>query len=81
MSEVVKDEQLAARDFWAGVDHAELKTNLRYPGFLFLTSEENRLPKVKGRAPFVGEHNPKIYLDELGLSETELNSLRREGIV
>jgi len=81
MSEVVNDEQLAARDFWVGVDHAELKTNLRYPGFLFLTSEENCLPKVRRRAPFVGEHNSEIYLDELGLSEAELNSLRREGIV
>jgi benzylsuccinate CoA-transferase BbsE subunit len=81
MSEVVEDEQLAARGFWVGVDHAELRTNLRYPGFLFHTTEENCLPKIKGRAPFVGEHNPEIYLEELGLREDELNSLRREGVV
>ena len=81
MSEVVKDEQLAARDFWADVEHAELKTNLRYPGFLFLTSEEKCLPKVRRRAPFIDEHNSEIYLGELGLRETELNSLRKEGIV
>ncbi len=81
MSEVVKDEQLGARDFWVDVDHAELKTTLRYPGFLFLTSDVDCLPNVKHRAPFVGEHNPEIYLDELGLSESELNSLRRAGIV
>ena len=81
MSEVVEDEQLAARNFWVGVDHAELGTNLRYPGFLFQTTEEKCLPKVRRRAPFVGEHNPEIYIGELGLSEAELNSLRREGIV
>jgi crotonobetainyl-CoA:carnitine CoA-transferase CaiB-like acyl-CoA transferase len=39
MSGVVEDEQLAARNFWVGVDHSELRTSIRYPGFLFLTSE------------------------------------------
>ena len=81
MSEVVEDEQLAARGFWAGVDHAELGANLRYPGFLFRTTEEKCMPNVRRRAPFIGEHNAKIYIGELGLSEDELNSLRREGIV
>jgi len=81
MSEVVEDEQLAARDFWVGVDHAELGASLRYPGFLFLSSEENCLPKVRRRAPFIGEHNSEIYLGELGLREAEWNPLRREGVV
>ncbi|HVP79476.1 MAG TPA: CoA transferase [Thermodesulfobacteriota bacterium] len=81
MSEVVEDEQLAARGFWVGVDHAELRTNLRIPGFLFQTTEEKCLPKVRRRAPFIGEHNPEIYIGELGLHEDELNTLRREGIV
>lgn len=81
MSEVVDDEQLAARDFWAGIDHAALKANLRYPGFLFQTSEGKCLPKVRGRAPLIGEHNPEIYVGELGLCEDELKALRREGIV
>jgi benzylsuccinate CoA-transferase BbsE subunit len=81
MSEVVEDEQLAARSFWVGVDHAELRTHIRYPGFLFLTSEEQCMPKVRRRAPFIGEHNTEIYIGELGLSEGELSSLRRQGIV
>lgn len=81
MSDVVEDEQLAARGFWVGVDHAELGTNLRYPGFLFRTTEEQCNPKVKRRAPFIGEHNREIYVGELGFLEAELNSLRREGIV
>jgi formyl-CoA transferase len=81
MSEVVEDEQLAARGFWVGVDHAELRTHIRYPGFLFLTTEEKCVPTVRRRAPFIGEHNTEIYIGELGLREDELNSLRREGIV
>lgn len=81
MSEVVEDEQLAARGFWADVDHPELRTHLRTPGFLFQTTEEKCLPKVRRRAPFIGEHNPEIYIGELGLRESELNVLRKEGIV
>jgi len=81
MSGVVEDEQLAARDFWVGVDHSELRTSIRYPGFLFLTSEEKCMPRVKRRAPFIGEHNAEIYIRELGLREDELNVLQRGGIV
>ncbi len=81
VSEVVEDEQLAARGFWVGVDHAELRTNIHYPGFLFLTTEEKCVPKVRRRAPFIGEHNGEIYIGELGLSKDEFNSLQREGIV
>ena len=81
MSDVVEDEQLAARGFWVGVDQGELKTRLRYPGFLFQTTEEKCLPKVRRRAPLIGEHNPEIYIGELGLREDELNALRKEGIV
>ncbi len=81
MSGVVEDEQLAARGFWVGVDHAKLETHLRYPGFLFLTTEEKYVPKVRRRAPFIGEHNADIYVGELGLHEDELDSLGREGVV
>jgi benzylsuccinate CoA-transferase BbsE subunit len=81
MSGVVEDEQLAARDFWVGVDHTELRTSIRYPGFLFLTSEEKCMPRVRRRAPFIGEHNTEIYIRELGLREDELNALQRGGIV
>jgi benzylsuccinate CoA-transferase BbsE subunit len=81
MSEVVEDEQLAARGFWVGVDDAEQKASLRYPGFLFLTTEKACVPKIKRHAPCVGEDNREIYLAELGLREDELDSLRREGVV
>jgi benzylsuccinate CoA-transferase BbsE subunit len=81
ISDVVKDEQLTARDFWVDVDHPELGTSIRYPGSLFLTTEEECLPRIRRRAPLIGEHNKEIYLGELGLSEDEFNSLQREGII
>jgi len=81
MSDVVGDEQLAARNFWADVDHPELGTSIRYPGSLFLTTEEDCVPGVRRRAPFIGEHNKEIYVGELGLSEDEFNSLKREGVI
>jgi crotonobetainyl-CoA:carnitine CoA-transferase CaiB-like acyl-CoA transferase len=81
ISEVVEDRQLASRDFWVDIDHAELGTKIGYPGFLFLTTEEKCLPAVKSRAPFIGEHNKEIYIRELGLGEDELSSLKRNGIV
>jgi len=81
ISEVVEDRQLASRNFWVDIDHAELGTKIGYPGFLFLTTEEKCMPGVKSRAPFIGEHNNEIYLGELGLNEDELSSLKRDGIV
>ena len=81
VSDVLKDEQLAARGFWVDIDHPELGTSLPYPGSLFQTTEEECMPKVKRRAPFIGEHNTEIYVGKLGLSEGELSSLKRNGIV
>jgi crotonobetainyl-CoA:carnitine CoA-transferase CaiB-like acyl-CoA transferase len=81
ISDVIEDEQLTARDFWVDIDQAELGTSLHYPGSFFLTTEEECVPKVKRRAPLIGEHNTEIYIGELGFNENELTSLKREGIV
>ena len=81
ISDVVKDEQLASRDFWIDIENPGLETGIRYPGFLFLTSEDKCVPKVRGEAPSLGEHNSKIYTGELGISEDKLHSLRKKGII
>lgn len=81
VSDVAKDEQLAARDFWTDIYYPGLGASLRYPGPLFQTTEKECLPMVRGRAPFIGEHSIEIYVGELGFSEPELDSLKREGII
>jgi crotonobetainyl-CoA:carnitine CoA-transferase CaiB-like acyl-CoA transferase len=81
ISEVVEDKQLAARGFWVDIDHTELGTSIRYPGFLFLTTEEKCIPKIRRRAPFIGEHNTEIYIGELGISKDEFNAMQKDGII
>jgi crotonobetainyl-CoA:carnitine CoA-transferase CaiB-like acyl-CoA transferase len=81
IADVVEDEQLQARNFWADIDYPGLDTPVRYPGFLFLTSEDSCLPEVRGRAPYPGEHNKEVYGGMLGLGEDELDSLREGGVI
>jgi len=81
ISEVVEDEQLAARGFWVDIDHTKLGTAIRYPGFLFLTTEEKCMPRVRRSAPFIGEHNAEVYIGELGFSKDEMSSLQKDGII
>ncbi len=81
ISDVAKDEQLASRNFWTDIEHKGLETSIRYPGFLFLTSEDTCVPRIRGRAPFLGEHNREIYGGELGFTKDELRSLGQEGII
>lgn len=81
VAEVMEDEQLAARGFWVDINHAELGASIRYPGFLFLTSEKEYTPKTKRRAPHLGEHNSEVYVKELGFTKDKLDSLKREGAV
>ena len=81
VSDVAADEQLAARGFWVDVDQAESGTSLRYPSPFFLSSQDECTPKVRRRAPLIGEHNSEVYGRELGFKENELNSLKRQGII
>jgi crotonobetainyl-CoA:carnitine CoA-transferase CaiB-like acyl-CoA transferase len=81
ISDVAGDEQLAARNFWVDIEDSELDTAMRYPGFLFLTTEEECLPEVRGRAPLPGEHNADVYRGILGLGEDELDSLRGDNVI
>ncbi|MFC2002018.1 CaiB/BaiF CoA transferase family protein [Chloroflexota bacterium] len=79
ISELAESPQLKERNFWAEIDHQELNTTIRYPGFFAQTSN---LPcHVKHRAPLTGEHNKEIYQLELGLTEKRLRVLRRTGVI
>ncbi len=76
---VVRDEQLAARDFWERLPVPGTKEYIGYPAFPYVTSEGN--PRVKKRAPLIGEHNEEIYEKELGFSKQTMSSLKERGIL
>jgi crotonobetainyl-CoA:carnitine CoA-transferase CaiB-like acyl-CoA transferase len=79
VAEIFEDPQLKARNFWQSMDHPELGTSLLYPGGFARFSETSC--EIRRRAPLIGEHNEEIYCGELGMNRTELERLKKEGIV
>ena len=77
VSDLLADPQLEASNFWFGIDHPETGT-LQYPIGVF-DSEE--VSPATNPAPTLGQDNQAIYAGELGLSESEMVSLRNEGVI
>ena len=77
--DVLGHPQLAARGFWKEIEHPELGVSLKYPGGAVKTAAGEC--EIKRRAPRIGEHNAEIYPRELGISEKELEALRKRGVV
>ena len=77
VSDLLADPQLEASNFWFGIDHPETGT-LQYPIGVF-DSEE--VSPATNPAPALGQDNQAIYAGELGLTETELDELRRAAII
>ena len=77
VSDLLVDPQLEASNFWFDIDHAEAGT-LRYPLGVF-DSEE--VSPTTNPAPHLGQDNEAILCGELGLSQSELISLRSQGVV
>ncbi len=76
--DMVEDRHLAARSFWAVLDHPDVGRR-RYPGNAIWLSETPvayRMP-----APRLGQHNDAILRDELGASEEDLAELRASGAI
>ncbi len=77
-SDVARDPQLAAREFFVSLEHPS-GGRLQYPGAPYRLE---RTPwALRHPAPRVGEHNRDVYVDELGLSEARLGTLRDDGVV
>ncbi len=74
--EVINDEQIQARDFFAEVEHPVMG-KVKYPG---APAKLNGSPWQAGRAPLLGEHNEEIY-GSIGYSEKQLSELRKKGII
>ena len=71
--DALKSPQLKARTFFLDVDHPESGTSVRYPHVPYKSSRS--LGKRWKRAPSRGQDNARIYREELGLSDKDLEEL------
>jgi crotonobetainyl-CoA:carnitine CoA-transferase CaiB-like acyl-CoA transferase len=78
MQGLLDDECLNARGYWMRLAHPELGVEITYPKTYIHSSSMDFSTRV--RAPLIGEHNAEIYQD-IGLTEKDLNSLKKDGIV
>ena len=77
--EVREDAHLKQREYFVKVEHPELNDSIVYAGAPF--KSEGMSWQYWRRAPFIGEHNREIYVDEMGLSEPELCALKEGGAI
>jgi len=76
---VADSPQLNARNFFVPVAHPEADTSFIYPGAPYKFS---RSPwSIPRRAPLIGEHNARIYTDELGLSKEDIDGLAARHVI
>lgn len=78
LDQVMKNEHALHREMFVRVDHPALgETTL--PGFPIKFSETKA--DVTTPAPILGQYNREVYSELLGLSEDEVEALRKEGVV
>ncbi|MCW3992266.1 MAG: CoA transferase, partial [Candidatus Bathyarchaeota archaeon] len=76
--DVLENEQARAREMFVKVAHPILG-EMTMPGFPIKFSETRG--DLATPAPTLGQHNDEVYSMLLGLSENELEELRREGVI
>ena len=77
IDEVVESRHFNQRNFFPEVSHPVVGT-FRYPGPpLKLPASPGRM----GRAPLLGEHNEDVYINQLGISRTDLVLLADRGVI
>ena len=77
VSDLLSDPQLEASNFWFDLDHAEAG-ELKYSLGVFYSEE---VSPAKMPAAHLGQDNDVVYGGDLGLSESELASLRSQGVI
>ncbi len=79
MRSLYEDAQLRSRGFWRPLAHPSLGREIEVPAAPY---QYSATPAALERcAPGVGEHNREVYLGLLGMTEDELASMAREGLV
>ena len=76
--DVLNNPQSKARDFWTELDSGSTR-RLAYPRQFFLSNVTENY--ARRRAPLVGEDNEEIYCRDLGLSLTQVASLKEAGVI
>src|SRR5262249_30220258 len=79
VADITASEQLAARNYFASIQHEDLNTTIPYPG-PFAKLSETPLA-VAGRAPHIGEHNEEIYSGVLGYNKEKLVALQVAKVI
>ena len=79
VQDIWENSQFRAREFWVELEHPEQDVSLPYLG-PFLKLSESPMT-LRRRAPLIGEHNRKIYLEELGLRYEQLAQLVGLGVI
>jgi crotonobetainyl-CoA:carnitine CoA-transferase CaiB-like acyl-CoA transferase len=78
MRELYSDPQIIFRNIWQEQEHPEIGRH-HYRMTSYHLSETPG--SIRRPAPCLGEHNSKIFLGELGLSEDEYRDLREQGVL
>lgn len=76
--EVNHDPHLAARGMTAWVDDP-VYGKVAIPGLAFKLSKSPG--EIKSSAPRLGQHNQEIYQELLGLTQKDLEALKKEGVI
>ena len=78
--EVVKDKHLEERNMIVALPRTDgINEPILIPGNPIKMSKVSEGPEM--RVPWVGEHTNEVLTEELGLSETELENLKKTGII
>mgnify|MGYP001373235834 CR=1 FL=1 len=77
VADLLQDPHLEARGYWTTVSHPILG-EMRMPRHPYRLSQT---PVTPGRAPLLGEHNRRMYMEELGLSQEMMDLLGANGVI
>ncbi len=76
IAEVVENEQLRDRNFFAEIDHP-VAGKAEFPGPVIRLSDTPAL--IERAAPLLGQHNGEVLSDWIGVHGDELDQLRHQG--
>jgi CoA:oxalate CoA-transferase len=78
MKDILEDEQLNFRNYFVDIDYPGIG-RLRIPGAVARYGVGTG--SIRSLAPRLGQHNENIFIEELGLSRDEFESLRKASLI